>query len=206
MMASNEQEGQQPSAPGDSETGTKKVPLFKKIFRLLEGMFALIGVLFVIYHAGFNVSVVYTDSMAPTLIGENSRQRDVVLTERVSYWFRKPHRWEVVKYRTPNELHMEVMKRVVALPGETISIKDHWVQINGRPVQRPSSLDFLKYYAYGNLHRGKAMHCEDGYFVMGDDSKDSADSRFDGTISLNKLEGRVWLVIWPLSRLGFVTP
>jgi hypothetical protein len=41
---------------------------------------------------------------------------------------------------------------------------------------------------------------------MGDDSKDSADSRFDGTISLNKLEGRVWLVIWPLSRLGFVTP
>jgi signal peptidase I len=206
MSECNSQIGKGPEVLSGPKADSKKAPLLRKIFRVFERMFATIGVLFVIYHAGFEVSVIYTDSMGPTLRGEDSRVRDVVLTEKVSYWFRKPRRWEVVKYRTPNVLHMEVMKRVVALPGETISIKDHWVEINGEPVDRPSRLDFLKYYAYGNLGRGRSVHCEEGYFVLGDDSRDSADSRFDGPIGLNKIEGRTWLIIWPLSRFGFVAP
>jgi len=178
----------------------------KKLFRLFERTFAIIGIGFIIYHVCFSVSAIRSDSMAPTLIGENSASPDIVLTERISYWFRKPRRWEIVKYHTQDLLDLEVMKRVVALPGETITIRNHWLVINGRPIERPLSLDFLKYYPYGYLHKGRSEDCKDGYFVLGDDSKDSSDSRFDGAIAFSKLEGRAWLILWPPNRFGLLTP
>jgi hypothetical protein len=46
-------------------------------------------------------------------------------------------------------------------------------------VPRPASLEPLTYYAYGNLQNGATVACGDGYFVVGDDSRDSQDSRFE---------------------------
>jgi signal peptidase I len=196
---------QNPEAPGD-KVSAKKIGWAKKLFRLTERTFAIIGILFIIYHTCFNVSAITSDSMAPTLIGENSDSPDIVLAERISYWFRKPRRWEIVKYHTPDILNIQVMKRIAALPGETIAIEDYWLQIDDRPIERPESLHFLKYYPFGYLHKGRSQQCTNGYFVLGDDSKDSSDSRFDGEIPLSKLEGRAWLILWPPSRFGLLTP
>lgn len=98
------------------------------------------------------------------------------------------------------------MKRVVGLPGESISIQDNWVQINGRPLERPSGLDFLNYYATGNLHQGKQVECDGGYFVLGDDSLDSYDSRYTDLLNPDSIEGRAWMIIWPPSRIRFLKP
>ena len=172
-----------------------------KIFYFLRNLFSLIGLLLVIYYAFFNVMVVYSESMAPTLKGTPTTQRDYVLTEKISYWFRKPHRWEIVKYQTDDELCTNVMKRIVGLEGETISIKDHWVCINGESLERPTELDFLKYYGVGDLFNGEEVKCEGGYFMLGDDSRDSYDSRFTGVVTPDRFEGRAMMIIWPLSRL-----
>ena len=157
----------------------------------------------IVYHLGFELSVVVSNSMSPGLEGTNVKNGDWVLMEKVSYWFRAPRRWEVVAF--PNQEGISVMKRVVALPGETISIKDRWAAVNGVPLLRPPGLLVRKYYPYGNLARGASVECKDGFYVLGDYSIDSCDSRWEGTVPREKIRGRAWLIVWPLSRLSFAT-
>ena len=172
--------------------------------RKAEHVFAAIGLAFVVYSVGFDISVVTSGSMAPTLQGSSFEDGDVVLTEKLSYWFRNPGRWEVVTLR--NSEGIQVMKRVAGLPGENISLAHGQVCINGSAKPRPPSLGHLNYYAFGDLHRGKRASCGVGYFVLGDDSKDSQDSRFEGPIDGKQIRGRAWLILWPPSRVGFVNP
>jgi len=44
------------------------------------------------------------------------------------------------------------------------------------------------------------------YHVLGDDTRDSQDSRFDGPIPTDQIKARAWLIVWPFSRIGFVNP
>jgi signal peptidase I len=82
-----------------------------------------------------------------------------------------------------------------------VSLKDRQVLIDGSPVERPAGLAFLTYYPFGNLFGGKAAPCGEGYYVLGDDSKDSQDSRFEGPVNPERIRGRAWLIVWPLSRV-----
>ena len=178
--------------------------LARGALRQAEHALATVGLLFLVYHAGFDVSVMVSPSMSPTLQGTSAEDGDRVLTERISYRLRGPRRWELVAFRNRNG--ERVMKRVVGLPGETVSVQDGEVVVDGSALPRPTALKELKYYAYGNLHRGKSVACEDGYYVMGDDSKDSQDSRYEGPVNPDKIMGRPWLIVWPPERLGFVNP
>ena len=98
------------------------------------------------------------------------------------------------------------MKRVVGLPGETVALAQGEVVINGAAAPRPASLPSLRYYAYGQFHRGGTAECGDGYYVLGDDSRDSQDSRYEGPLAPKAIVGRAWLVVWPPGRIGFVNP
>jgi signal peptidase I len=170
--------------------------------RFLRNALAVIGLLSVIYHLCFSLSVVISGSMAPTLQGDGGDGSDWMLCERVSYWFRDPRRWEVAEFLTDD--HMVVAKRVVGLPGEEIAIRDHRAVVGDAPLHVPSSLEFLRYYPCGSLSGGHASKCGEGYFLLGDDSRDSWDSRFDGPVDRSAIRGRVWLTVWPPSRFGFV--
>lgn len=175
-----------------------------RVFHFIRNTLALIGLLLIIYHLCFDLSVVVSSSMAPTLIGEGGPGSDWVLSERISYWVRRPRRWEVVWFR--NVEGFLVAKRVVGLPGDEVSLRDQRPIINGSLLPFPPSLSFLRYYSWGDLNAGKSVRCGDAYFVFGDDSKDSADSRFDGPVAVEEIRGRAWLIVWPPSRVGFVNP
>jgi signal peptidase I len=176
------------------------------VWRLLrwgEHVLAATGACLLIMLICFDVSVVVSGSMSPTLQGSNWENGDCVLTEKVSYWLRPPKRWEVVTFR--NAEGMEVMKRVVGLPGESVAMrKTGEILINGQPLPRPAALSGIRYYAYGNLLRDHTFPCGTGWYVLGDDSHDSEDSRYEGTIPRKGLIGRAWLIVWPLKRMGFV--
>ena len=172
------------------------------VLRKAEHGFAAIGVAFVLYRGGLDLSVMVSGSMSPTLQSTSSEIGDYVLTEKLSYWFRHPRRWEVVTFR--NGEGLQVMKRVVGLPGETVSLRDHQVLIDESPIERPAGLAFLDYYAFGNLAGGGAAPCGQGYYVLGDDSRDSQDSRFEGPVDPERIRGRAWLIVWPLSRARFL--
>ena len=174
------------------------------VLRQVEHVFAALGVLFLVYHWCFELSVITSGSMAPTLQGESVEGGDWVLTEKVTYRFREPHRWEVVSFRRKDGVR--IAKRVVGLQNEDVSLsyEEKWVMIDGKAVERPENLDFLEYYSYGNMSKGKVVTCDGGYYVLGDDSKDSYDSRFDGVLAPERITGRAWMVVWPPSRMGFV--
>jgi signal peptidase I len=178
--------------------------ILRGAYRRLRAALALVGLLTIIYFTCFDLSTVLSPSMQPTLRG-SSDGGDWVLAEKISYWFRKPRRFEVVRFY--NNDGIQVMKRVGGLPAETIRLVDGKIIANGQAVDVPLSLSFLHYYAYGPLlYNGKAASCGEGYIVLGDDSRDSQDSRYDGPLAPKRIRGRAWLIVWPPSRFGFVNP
>ncbi len=189
-----------PSGPAD----LSRCPSPWKLWlRRLERFFAVIGLSFVAFHATMASSIIVSPSMAPTLMGTSWYDGDRVLTERVSYWFRRPRRWEVITFRRQDG--MLVMKRVVGLPGEKLQLlaKGELV-INGVAVPRPAALAQLHYIPVSLVFEDRIVDCGEGYFVLGDDSMDSDDSRFEGPVPPNWIVGRAWLIMQPWSRFGWV--
>ncbi len=176
------------------------------VLRKVERSLALIGLACLIYLSGFHYSCVVSESMRPALQGTNVSNGDRVLTEKVSYRFREPRRWEVLTIRRESD-GLEVMKRVVGLPGEKLQVlRDGQLVINGTEVDPPQSLSYLKYLPVANIHGDKVFDCQDGYYVLGDESMDSDDSRFNGTVSRAEIIGRTWLIVGPAERRGLVNP
>ena len=140
------------------------------------------------------------ESMEPTLYnGEN------LMVDKLSYRFHDPERFDVIVLQPfDNEPMTLYIKRIIALPGETIRItEDGAILINGEKL----------YEGYGKEvilpeNRGRAAQDvtlgENEYFVMGDNRNHSGDSRSSavGNVARSKIVGRAWIRIWPLNKLG----
>lgn len=189
----------QPTA-GRSRRGRR----LRRLLRLGEHLFAVVGLVLVVYHCGFDLSRMVSGSMSPTLQSSGPDDGDWVLSEKLSYLVRAPRRWELVEFR--NDEGLQIMKRVVGLPGEKLALDGQQVMVDGAATARPGSLADLRYYAYGNLGRGRQVDCGGGYYLLGDDSRDSQDSRFEGPLPSGRIIGRPWLVVWPPERIGFANP
>lgn len=93
------------------------------------------------------------------------------------------------------------IKRIIALPGEHIEIKDNKVYINGEELKEP----YLASSVVTTPLDGEFFDLivPDGYvFAMGDNRPQSTDCRSFGCIPIDKIEGKVWTRFWPLNRLG----
>jgi len=173
-----------------------------RLFRWSRNVFAVIGFVFVVFKLCFELTVVVSESMSPTLQGSSYETGDWVLTEKVTYRFRRPRRWEVIACRQNDGT--KVMKRVAGLPGEHIRMTKGALFIDGTRLSKPPTLRNIKYLAYGNLHRGRSVPCEDGFYVLGDLSWDSNDSRFEGPVPKERVRGRALAIVWPPGRLGWL--
>ncbi|MHC5053209.1 MAG: signal peptidase I [Planctomycetota bacterium] len=190
----------------------------RRALRWAEHCFAALGGLLLAYHVLFDISVVTSGSMAPTLVGSGPDDGDWVLTEKLTFRLRGPRRWEVVTFHMNDG--MQVMKRVVGLPGETVGLEVELdahgkpvrgteaiaVLVDGRRVERPPCLEGVRYFALGRLFAGRTVEAGDGHVVLGDDSRDSWDSRWEPPVAGDEIVGRAWLRVWPPSRIGLVNP
>jgi signal peptidase I len=94
----------------------------------------------------------------------------------------------------------DFIKRVIALPGETIEIRDNVVYIDGEPLDEPYLTQTAK-NSTGDLDPKKVPDGE--VFVMGDNRGNSADSRYGlGTVPLDRVIGKAFVLIWPPSHVG----
>lgn len=114
-----------------------------------------------------------------------------------------PKRGDVVAFKPPEDPEDIHVKRVAALPGETLEIRDKILYIDGRRVQHPAlqdieypPRDFLG--MEGKLYRVPKDHI----FIIGDNSVNSWDSRAFGAVPLGDVIGRAYKIYWPLSRRG----
>jgi signal peptidase I len=155
-----------------------------------------------------------SSSMEPTLHcarpgpGCLARFSDRVLANRFIYWFRNPRRGEIIVFNTPPEAEAKCgaggtfVKRLIGLPGETVQEKliggRGYIFINGRrliePYVQPSRRDSLT----GTWHVPKGE-----YFFMGDNRRESCDSREWGSVPRRNIIGEVFAVYWPPNRIGF---
>ena len=136
---------------------------------------------------------VYGSSMEPNL---HTDQRLVV--EKMSYRLHEPQRGDVVVLRMPERGPELLFKRVVALPGETIEVRDGNVLVNGVALQEP----YLSRPTNGTY--GPTLVPEGQLFVMGDNRGASNDSRVFGPVDRARIIGRAWISYWPMDELGWV--
>lgn len=104
---------------------------------------------------------------------------------------------EAVALRKPGD--DELIKRVVGLPGETISAQDGYVVIDGRRLVEPYLADGVITDDFGPV-----LIPEGELFMMGDNRGNSADSRFIGTIEIDTVVGRAIARVWPPDRTAFL--
>ena len=147
----------------------------------------------------FQTYYIPSGSMEPTLqIG------DRILVDKLSYHLHAVHRGDIVVFRRPPtetaDLVPDLVKRVIGLPGETISGQGGNVYINGKLLPEPW-LPQIDKDTTSNF--GPIKIPQGDYFVMGDNRTVSYDSRAWGPLPRSYIVGRVVMRIWPVSRINF---
>jgi signal peptidase I len=142
--------------------------------------------------------IVPPDSMAPSIYAKERVLVDIGASAKSDM-----KRGSVVVYRPPDLKGKVFIHRIVGLPGESVELKDNRVVINGVPVKEPWCVR-IHYYNRGKFGQKKkpVIVPEDSYYVVGDASANSNDSRFRGCIPKSALIGRAFKIYYPFNRSG----
>ena len=129
----------------------------------------------------------------------------VPLTQYRLPGFTQPRRGDVVVFKYPIQRQKDFIKRLIAFGGETVEIRDGKVYINDVPVNE-GSIAGIHYYNYGDFAQpGKKITVPKGhYFVMGDNSASSHDSRYWGFVPAELMVGKAEVLFWPPDRIRWI--
>jgi signal peptidase I len=129
---------------------------------------------------------------------------DYLIANKIDYRLHAPQRGDIIILRPPNNNSTDFIKRVIALPGERLLIRDGVVYINGHRLIEPylpeAWVVFNNWPVTGSSN-GTVIP-PNQYFVMGDNRNKSQDSRYFGPIGRDRIDGRAWFRIWPLNHFG----
>jgi signal peptidase I len=134
-----------------------------------------------------------SESMVPTL-----RVGDRVLVNKFIYRFAEPARRDIVVFESVEGGNEDLIKRVVGVPGDEISVRGGKLLVNGEPQREPY---VYKKYPDRSFSAPTTVP-ENHVFVMGDNRTNSRDSRYFGTVPEKKIEGEAFLRFWPPDRIG----
>ncbi len=140
------------------------------------------------------------DSMAPAIYTSER-----VFVDLRGYKKSGPKRGDVFIYRSPEKPGEVFMHRIAGLPGESVELKEHAILINGAKIKGSWNMR-IRYYNRGKFgKKGLAVTVpQDAYYMLGDSSAGSNDSRFWGFVPKADLIGRVIKIYYPYHRSGAV--
>ena len=172
--------------------------------------FAIVLVLVVLGALGLRAYVISpyfipTGSMEQTLHGCTGCNNDHVLVNRLSYHLHPVRRGDVVVFHRPTTWHTAeklLIKRVIGLPGDTLTTVNGVVYVNGQELVEPYLNSECAAPVTTSLPR--TVVPPHMVFVMGDNRCNSDDSRFFGPVPTSTIVGRAFIVIWPLKRLRWL--
>lgn len=140
-----------------------------------------------------------TGSMKPTI-----QEGSSFFVDKISYYFRKPDIGDIVVFwHQESDKKVRYVKRLIAIGGQTVEIKEGDLYVNGAKLTDPAFQRY--YYCYPNrMNNCQWTVPEHKYFLLGDNSRNSRDSRYWGFADQKDFIGEPFFRVWPLSRIGFM--
>jgi signal peptidase I len=190
-----------PQQPADG-AGPPRTSTASSLLRELAEVVVLAIILY--FGISFAVQTVHVEglSMFATL-----DDNDYLIADKIDYRLHAPQRGDIIILRPPDDNSKDFIKRVIALPGERLLIRDGVVYINGHRLIEPYLPE--AWTVYNTYPLPGTPDSVDGklippnqYFVMGDNRNRSQDSRTFGTIGRDRIDGRAWFRIWPIGHFG----
>lgn len=185
-----------PLETGETEAGHKP-SVARQVFEFAWMVATAVLLAFLIRTFLVQPFIIPTGSMIPTI-----EISDRVLADKLTYRFRAPQPGEIVVFPDPTGENPTLIKRLIAVQGQTVDIHDDAVFVDGVQLDEP--------YVYGKptqilpqtarmfpytLKSGEA-------WVMGDNRPNSGDSRVFGPIAIDSIEGRGFFTYWPPKEMG----
>ena len=180
-----------------------------EIWEWIKALLIAVGLAFVIRYFFLAPIVVDGESMMPTL-----NDKDRMIVNKIGYVVGEPERFDIIVFHAPEE--KDYIKRIIGLPGDTIEYKNDILYVNGEPVDEPYLDEFKEEYKEQNLDGtltesftladklGQETVPEGHLFVMGDNRRESKDSRHIGFVSLDEVVGKTNIIYWPISDMRIV--
>ena len=179
-----EQETQEIQQPEKEEGGT-----FGKILMDVIETILLSAILFLLINALSARVRVDGFSMVPTL-----QDGEFVFVNRLAYKFDEPKRGDIIVFHFPlDPQRQDLIKRIIGLPGDTITVANGRVKVNGNEIQEP-------YIAAPPMYQGEWVISEGELFVLGDNRNDSSDSHSWGFLPMEQIVGKAIFIYWPTNQ------
>lgn len=175
----------------------KKKKFMREMISTLLYILMVLGVAWLLVHFVGQRTEVDGGSMEPTL-----SDGDQLIVDKLSYRLHEPERFDIIVF--PFQHKEYYIKRIIGLPGETVQIDEKGnIYIDGKILEESYGREIIQEGRRGLAAKPVKLG-EDEYFVMGDNRNNSRDSRVKevGNIKRKDIIGKVWLRIWPMSKIS----
>jgi len=168
----------------------------RAILREIVETVALFAIVFVIARFAIGNYSILGQSMEP-----NYHQDERLLVDKVTPRAFGFNRGDIVIVHSPIQ-DIELIKRLIGRPGDTIELRDNSVYVNGKPLNEP----YLPLNANSGPTREQSKWAlgPDQYFIMGDNRSFSQDSRAFGPVASSNIVGRALILYWPIKEAHLV--
>lgn len=155
----------------------------------------------VVYMFLFRPFEVKGESMFPNL-----HDSQYLITNVISQRLGNPKLGDIIVFKAPTEPDKDFIKRVIGVPGDTVSVKDGFVYLNGKKLDESAYLKpEVKTYGGSFLKEGDEITVPQGYFfALGDNRSYSSDSREWGFVPKKNIIGTSFFVYWPVTTAGLI--
>ncbi|MCL2338324.1 MAG: signal peptidase I [Firmicutes bacterium] len=166
----------------------KQKSIWLELLELIVIAFVLVVII-----KGFLIEPFYipSGSMEPTL-----QINDRIIVSKLSYHLTHPHRGDIIVFKYPEDHRRDFVKRLIAVGGETVELRNSVLLINGQPVAEDYLPQGLKFDNYPPTKVPYGF-----YFMLGDNRNNSDDSRYWGMMPQKDIIGKAVFIYWPLNRL-----
>jgi signal peptidase I len=166
----------------------------------LEYLLIAVSLFILVYLFVGQLLEVTGDSMYPTF-----KDKEQIIAEKLSISLNTVKRGEIIIFKSPKEPDRLLIKRAIALPGETITINNGKVFINGNELDEPYLNNSVGTFGGKTMEENVEYKiADDAYVFLGDNREKSTDSRDYGAVKHGMLVGRGIIVYFPLSSLRMI--
>jgi signal peptidase I len=160
------------------------------------------SIFLVIYIFFFRPFQVSGDSMHPTY-----KNREYILTNLITLRFNAPNKGDVIVFKAPLDKSKDFIKRVIAVEGDTVAVKEGFVYVNEKKIDESKYLaSDVRTYGGGFLKENEPVTVPKGQFlVMGDNRQFSSDSREWGFLKKEDIIGKSFFVYWPVNSMHVIS-